>query len=185
MKAAFPDSMKAQPLGAKTQTDMTRPCARPSFDEKDIGQKRAPTQWYPIECRATTYAPPLKSCYSGNPNLGNSSFCVNCTTKATSSTSDGTKDERLKVGSSVRILANQDVRQPYFSVDQPRFITAVVTYVTMDGRYKLGTTKGIIGRLFAREELQLLEKRKLNQRDVPSRSITVRQASSTSYASRD
>ncbi|GFN80651.1 hypothetical protein PoB_000715700 [Plakobranchus ocellatus] len=91
--------------------------------------------------------------------------------------------EHLKIGTSVRILATPDICQPSFSAGQPRFIIAVVTYVTEDGRYKVGTCKGVIGRLFSREELQPRDRKYIRASDVPRRSISIREASTASFSS--
>ncbi|RUS77844.1 hypothetical protein EGW08_014396 [Elysia chlorotica] len=141
---------------AEVRTCRRRPCSGIPLDQNGICPKRAQTQ-----------------------------FSTKCGGSVAYMPSDKPGDKCLKIGSNVRILARPDVCQPSFCVGKKMFILAVITYITMDGKYKLGTTKGTIGRLFDREELQPLEKRKLSAKDIPLRSITIREASTIAYASRD
>lgn len=85
----------------------------------------------------------------------------------------------LPIGTSVRIIAAPDLISKRCSRDS--FLTAVVLYVTEDSRYKLGTRQGILGQLFSRDQLHPINKRLLETKDVPMKTVNLREASLFSY----
>ena len=172
---------------AEARTAIERPALTLNSQQSYSCQIDSPVQLSPKESYTeyTSPTPDSTPCGCTNPHVSLSSLKLHKSSTDVTTTrdivSDSGTDKPLKIGTNVRILAYPDVRQPSFCAGQPSFILAVITYVSLDGRYKLGTTKGIIGRLFAREELLPIDKKKISSKDVPVRSITVREASTTSF----
>ena len=78
----------------------------------------------------------------------------------------------INVGSSVRI--------PIDPVDRPKLghhnLLAVVTEVTSEGLYKIGTKNGYFSQCFARNQLEPCENNFVAVADVPGKEITFRSA---------
>ncbi|XP_059157102.1 uncharacterized protein LOC131941696 [Physella acuta] len=86
----------------------------------------------------------------------------------------------VAIGTCVKVKAIQDKYRPAGQSEVQHF-TAIVMYESDDGHYKLGTRKGILGRMFSRDELIFTPKVGMTLKDVPERTVSMLEASTMSY----
>lgn len=65
-----------------------------------------------------------------------------------------------------------------------RSVLAVVTEVTSDGLYRLGTKNGALERLYARNEFIIADSNFITAQDVPSSTLSLRKASALNSGSK-
>ncbi|KAK7009735.1 hypothetical protein BgiMline_001290 [Biomphalaria glabrata] len=88
--------------------------------------------------------------------------------------------DSVAIGTYVHIAAIQDKFRPAGQTTVQR-IAAVVMYVTSDSMYQVGTRKGVIGRLFSRDELDVRDYHKFTIKDVPDVRINMHEASTMAF----
>lgn len=131
-----------------------------------------------------TPEPRLSACSSRTRQprcqLGRGCGTNNTFTKCNRSAGASNSANSVSIGTCVKVKAIQDKYRPA-GQSGVQHVTAIVMYVSDDGHYKLGTRKGILGRIFSKDELIFTPKVGMTLMDVPERTVSMLEASTMSY----